>query len=140
MSNVDGRIQPAQQFVSASQEVLQDLVNSTTGIDAVLVASTDGFTVNSVFKRDYDAGKLSAVASSILSLVQALTREAQLTGCRSVILDAVDGKVMISAVPCENQAMIAMVLTRSDVLLAQVMHGLKKTIVSLVELDKRYHG
>lgn len=139
MHNQDSRIQPSQQFITASTSVLQELVNTTNGIDAVLIASTDGFTVNSVFKRDYDAGKLSAVASSILSLVQALTREAKLTGCRSVILDAVDGKVMINAVPNANQPMIAMVLTQSDVLLAQVMHGLKKSIVQLVELDKQYH-
>lgn len=140
MSNHDSRIQPSPLFISASTTVLNELVNTTNGIDAVLVASTDGFTVNSVFKRDYDSGKLSAVASSILSLVQALTREAKLTGCRSVILDAIDGKVMINAVPNANQPMIAMVLTQSDVLLAQVMHGLKKSIVQLVELDKQYNS
>lgn len=135
----DGRIQPAEGFLTGSRAVLQEMVNSTGGIDAVLIASTDGFVVDSVFKQDYDSGKLSAVASSILSLVQALTREARLTGCRSVILDSIDGKIMISAVPNENQPMIAMVLTKSDVLLAQVMHGLKKTIVQIVELDKKYH-
>lgn len=137
---VEGRIQPSEQFLQGSRAVLQDLVNSTTGIDAVLISSTDGFAVDSVFKQDYDSGKLAAVASSILSLVQALTREAKLTGCRSVILDAVDGKVMISAVPCEHQPMIAMVLTKSDVLLAQVMHGLKSSIAELVSLDKQFHA
>lgn len=136
---VEGRIQPSEQFLAGSREVLMELLQSTTGIDAVLVASTDGFAVDVVHKQDYDSGKLAAVASSILSLVQALTREAKLTGCRSVILDSIDGKVMISAVPCKNQPMIAMVITKSDVLLAHVMHGLKKAIVALVELDETHH-
>lgn len=136
---IDGRIQPADAFLASSKPILQELINTTGGIDAVLIASTDGFVVDSVFKQDYDSGKLAAVASSILSLVQALTREARLTGCRSVILDSIDGKIMISAVPSEKQPMIAMVLTKSDVLLAQVMHGLKKAIVELVDLDKKHH-
>lgn len=136
----DGRIQPSEAFLEGSQAVLKELVNTTGGIDAVIIASTDGFTVDKVFKQDYDSGKLAAVASSILSLVQALTREARLTGCRSVILDSVDGKIMISSVPNENQPMIAMVLTKSDTLLAQVMHGLKKAVAEIVELDKKHHA
>lgn len=134
------RIKPHTQFIAESNTVLNDMVHSTSGIDAVLIASTDGFAVNQIFKNDYDEGKLSAVASSILSLVQALTREAHLQGARSVILDAPDGKIMISAVPNKHQPMIAMVLTKSDVMLAGVMHGLKKVIKDLVELDAKYHA
>lgn len=135
----DGRIKPHEQFVEGSSEVLKDMINDTSGIDAVLIASTDGFKVNSVVKQDYDEAKLAAVASSILSLVQALTREARLSGCRSVILDAPNGKIMISAVPNKHQPMIAMVLTKSDVMLAGVMHGLKKVIAKLVALDEKHH-
>ena len=105
----------------------------------MLLASTDGFEVSSIFQKDYDAGKLSAVGSSILALVQALTNEAQLTGCRSVILDAQDGKIMISAVPNKNQPMIVIVVTKQQVLLGQIMHGMNKAINQLVELDQQHN-
>ena len=67
------RVKPSEPFVAASKDVLQELVHSTSGIDGVLLASVDGFEVNSMFQKNYDGGKLSAVGSSILALVQALS-------------------------------------------------------------------
>ncbi|MDO4427495.1 MAG: roadblock/LC7 domain-containing protein [Moraxella sp.] len=133
------RVKPSEQFIAVSREVLHELVHSTNGVDGVLLASADGFEVNSIFQKNYDGGKLSAVGSSILALVQALTNEAQLTGCRSVILDAENGKIMISAVVNENQPMILIVVTRQQVLLGQIMHAMNKGIARLVEIDKEYH-
>ncbi len=130
------RVKPSENYLLATKDVLHNLLHTTSGVDGVLLASTDGFEVSSIFQKDYDAGKLSAVGSSILALVQALTTEAQLTGCRSVILDAQDGKIMISAVPNENQPMIVIVVTKQQVLLGQIMHGMNKAINQLIELDK----
>lgn len=134
------RVKPSEQFIAASKEVLHDLVYATNGVDGVLLASVDGFEVSSIFQKNYDGNKLSAVGSSILALVQALTHEAQLTGCRSVILDAENGKIMISAVPNENQPMILIVVTRQQVLLGQIMHAMNKGIAQLVESDKKYQA
>lgn len=118
---------------------MHELVHATSGVDGVLLATTDGFEVTSIFQKDYDGGKLSAVGSSILALVQALTSEAQLTGCRSVILDAENGKIMISAVPNAHQPMIVVVVTKQQVLLGQIMHAMNKAITRLVELDQEPH-
>lgn len=134
------RVKPTEQFINTSKEILGELVQSTSGVDGVLLASVDGFEVTSIFQKSYDAGKLSAVGSSILALVQALTNEAQLTGCRSVILDAENGKIMISAVPNSNQPMILIVVTRQQVLLGQIMHAMNKGISQLVQADGRYHS
>lgn len=134
------RVKPTEQFIIASKEVLNELVQSTSGVEGVLLASVDGFEVTSIFQKSYDAGKLSAVGSSILALVQALTNEAQLTGCRSVILDAENGKIMISAVPNNNQPMILIVVTRQQVLLGQIMHAMNKGILQLVQEDNKYHS
>lgn len=133
------RVKPSEEFITTSKEVLHDLVHATNGVDGVLLASADGFDVSSIFQKNYDGGKLSAVGSSILALVQALTTEAQLTGCRSVILDAENGKIMISAVPNEHQPMILIVVTKQQVLLGQIMHAMTKGIARLVEMDKQYH-
>ena len=134
------RIKPAEQFVTLSKETLHELLHSTTGVDGVFLASTDGFEVSSIFQKNYDGNKLSAVGSSILALVQALTAEAQLTGCRSVILDAENGKIMISSVPNANQPMILIVVTKQQVLLGQIMHAMNKATARLVELDSQHHG
>ena len=74
------RLKPSENYLLATKDVLHNLMHTTSGVDGVLLASTDGFEVSSIFQKDYDAGKLSAVGSSILALVQALTTEAQLTG------------------------------------------------------------
>lgn len=133
------RVKPAAQYVAISKEVLHELVHSTAGVDGVLLASADGFEVSSIFQKNYDGSKLSAVGSSILALVQALTNEAKLTGCRSVILDAENGKIMISAVPNKYQPMIIVVVTRQQVLLGQIMHAMNKGVMRLVEMDEEYH-
>ena len=134
------RLKPSESYLTAAKEVLQDLVHATSGIEGVLLASIDGFEVSSIFQKEYDANKLSAVGSSILALVQALTSEAQLTGCRSVILDAEDGKIMISAVPNKNQPMIVIVVTKQQLLLWQIMHGMNKAINQLIELDQQHNS
>ena len=134
------RLKPSESYLTAAKEVLQDLVHATSGIEGVLLASIDGFEVSSIFQKEYDANKLSAVGSSILALVQALTSEAQLTGCRSVILDAQDGKIMISSVPNKHQPMIVIVVTKQQVLLGQIMHGMNKAINQLIELDQQHNS
>lgn len=136
---MESRVKPSDKFISLSNEVLHELVHATSGVDGVLLATTDGFEVTSIFQKDYDGGKLSAVGSSILALVQALTSEAQLTGCRSVILDAENGKIMISAVQNVHQPMIVVVVTKQQVLLGQIMHAMNKAITRLVELDQELH-
>lgn len=133
------RIKPSAAFIDTSKAVLQSLMHSTNGVEGVLLASSDGFEVQSIFQKSYDGGKLSAVGSSILALIQALTGEAQLEGCRSLILDAENGKIMISAVPNENQPMILMIMTRQQILLGQVMHAMNKAIASLIEADKQHN-
>ncbi|GAA0318129.1 roadblock/LC7 domain-containing protein [Psychrobacter aestuarii] len=137
--NQSSRVKPSDAYMGAAKAVLHELVHTTSGIDGVLLASTDGFEIVSIFQKDYDAGKLSAVGSSILALVQALTAEAQLTGCRSVILDANNGKVMISSVANENQPMIIILVTKQQVLLGQIMHGMNKATNELVALDAEHN-
>ncbi|WP_227672213.1 roadblock/LC7 domain-containing protein [Psychrobacter urativorans] len=96
--------------------------------------------LKNIFSGPMGVDKLSAVGSSILALVQALTNEAHLTGCRSVILDVQDGKIMISAVPNQHQPMIVIIVTKQQVLLGQIMYGMNKTINHLTELDQQYNN
>ncbi|MDO4250652.1 MAG: roadblock/LC7 domain-containing protein [Moraxella sp.] len=134
------KVTPSQEFVVQSKAILHELVHATSGVDGVLLASADGFEVVSIFQKEYDGAKLSAVGSSILALVKALTVEAKLTGCRSVMLDAENGKIMISAVANQYQPMILIVMTRQQILLGQIMHATTKAIATLIEMDGKYHA
>lgn len=136
---LDNHTKPSEAFIHASQAILQEFIHHTQGVNGVLIATTDGFEVSSVLHHQYDAGKLSAVGCSILALVQALTVEALLKGCRSVILDAENGKVLISDVPNHYQPMIMIVVTKQQVLLGQVIHSMNKAIAHLIALDKQHH-
>ena len=57
-----------------------------------------------------------------------------------MILDAENGKIMISSVPNANQPMILIVVTKQQVLLGQIMHAMNKATARLVELDSQHHG
>lgn len=133
------RIKPSENYLVAANAILHDLLYSTRGIDGVLLASTDGFEVDSIFRKGYDAGKLSAVGSSILALVQALTDAAQLTSCRSILLDTQDGKIMLNSVANKNQPMILIIITQRTVMLGQIVHSMSKAINDLIELDKQHN-
>ena len=48
---MESRIKPSEQFIALSNEVLHELIHTTSGIEGVLLSSTDGFEVNSIFKN-----------------------------------------------------------------------------------------
>lgn len=129
------RIKPSEAFIAQSQEVLHELLHDQSGIDGVLIASTDGFHVKHEFRKNYDEDKLSAVGSSILSLVQAIGIEANLENCESLILTAQNGKIAIDAVPTSYYPMLLIVLANDNVVLGKLMHGMGKAKKALGALD-----
>ena len=48
---MESRIKPSEQFIALSNEVLHELIHTTSGIEGVLLSSTDGFEVNSIFQK-----------------------------------------------------------------------------------------
>lgn len=132
----DLRIKPSDAFLERAQTVLHELLHDQTGLDGVLIASTDGFDVAHNFRKNYDKAKLAAVGSSILSLVQAIGSEAHLQGCESLILGAQNGKILIDSVESNHYPMLLIAVTNDQVLLGQLMHGTKKAKKSLAELDR----
>lgn len=133
------RIKPNALFLEKAQVVLHELLHGQSGVDGVLIASTDGFSVARVFRKNYDEAKLAAVGSSILSLVQAIGTEVQLQGCESLIVGAQNGKVLIDAISSANYPMLLVAVTNDDVLLGHLMHGTKKAKVELKALDADYN-
>ena len=99
---------------------LDALVRDVTGIQALVVASTDGFALAQAGPQGHVADRLAAMTSSMLGLASALGRELHFGELDTLILDAADGKVLMLAIPgtqprllmtaCDHRCVIGNVL------------------------------
>ena len=128
--------QPSALFVKLAQRQLGELSSNVSGINTVVLATGDGFEVVKVTNQgNLDSGKIAAVSSSILSMVQAFSSEIKMINCQSLILDADNGKAIIAGVPCKQFPMVMVVLTTEQALLGQVLHGIRNCSQHLMAND-----
>lgn len=133
-----GRREPSAAFIQAVKVPISELLLEVSGVQSVLLATTDGFEVSMAsYKKDFDSAKLAAVSSSILAMVQAFVGEIRLQGCQSMILDAENGKAFIYAIPCKNHPMVMVVLTQTTVLMGQLLHAMRDCSNRLQKIDQR---
>ena len=134
---------PSQQR-TAPRELIQlaktqanDILMNIRGIDYIMLCSTDGFELASVYKKNpYNSTKLAAVSSSILAMVSAFLNEIQLTGCQSITLDAENGKAILTSIPAPHHPMVMVTLSNKDVLLGQLLYSLKQASAAIVAADQ----
>ncbi|MCW8040356.1 MULTISPECIES: roadblock/LC7 domain-containing protein [Acinetobacter] len=136
MFNIKEKRVASAELIDKAKQELQDIISNVRGVNFVMVCSTDGFELASLYKRDiYNKGKLAAVSSSILAMVTAFTQEIHLTGCQSITLDAENGKVVLSAIAAKNHPMIIVAMADKDVLLGQLLYAIKKTTHAIKSAD-----
>lgn len=136
MFNIKEKRAASAELIDKAKQELQDIISNVRGVNFVMVCSTDGFELASLYKRDiYNKGKLAAVSSSILAMVTAFTQEIHLTGCQSITLDAENGKVVLSAIGAKNHPMIIVAMADKDVLLGQLLYAIKKTTHAIKSAD-----
>lgn len=105
---------------------IQEVFSDVSGVNFMMLCTTDGFELYTLYKKDhYNQGKLAAVTSSLQAMVTALMQELHLQGCQSITLDAENGKAIVTAVPYPSHPMIILTLAEKDVLLGQVLYMLK---------------
>ena len=134
---------PSQQR-TAPKELIQmakgqanDILMNIRGIDYIMLCSTDGFELASVYKKNhYNRTKLAAVSSSILAMVSAFLNEIHLTGCQSITLDAENGKAILTSIPAPHHPMVMVTLSNKDVLLGQLLYSLKQASAAIVAADQ----
>ncbi|ENU31047.1 roadblock/LC7 domain-containing protein [Acinetobacter sp. 2JN-4] len=134
---------PSQQR-TAPKELIQfakaqanDILINIRGIDYIMLCSTDGFELASIYKKNpYNSSKLAAVSSSILAMVSAFLNEIQLTGCQSITLDAENGKAILTAIPSPHHPMVMVTLSNKDVLLGQLLYSLKQASAAISAADQ----
>lgn len=112
-----------------AEQQLNTLLQEVSGIHFVMLCTSDGFEVALASKKNMtNSSKVAAVSSSILAMVTAFISEISLLGCKSITLDADNGKVMLSAVDHPQHPMVLVASTASDVLLGQMHFYMKKAV------------
>lgn len=116
-----------QQLIKHAHNLMKDLIMDVSGIEYTMLCSTDGFELTSIQKKNIEnSGKLAAVSSSILAMIQAFTKEINLVGCQTITLDAENGKALLTAISHPQHPMILVILTSQNVLLGQLLYALRK--------------
>ena len=122
------------EFKAFSNQELCTFLNEVSGIDFVMLCSSDGFELALASKKNLgNSGKIAAVSSSILAMVSAFISEIHLAGCKTITLDADNGKVILTAVEHPQHPMVLVAVASKDVLIGQLLYAIKKTAETLAQ-------
>ena len=126
-------------LIHTAQQQIKEILTNISGVEYVMICLSDGFELTSAYKKNVtNTGKLAAVSSSILAMVQAFLSEINLHGCQSITLEAKNGKAFLSAVPNKNHPMLIVALTSQEVLLGQLLFSLKRCSERISQADAHY--
>ena len=124
------------ELIQLAKAQANEIITNIRGIDYIMLCSTDGFELASIYKKKpYNSTKLAAVSSTILAMVSAFLNEI-LTGCQSITLDAENGKAILTSIPAPHHPMVMVTLSNKDVLLGQLLYSLKQASAAIVEADQ----
>lgn len=119
-------------IIQEAKQEIQTIFNQVSGVNFIMLCSTDGFELATLYKKNsFNRTKLAAVSSSLHAMVSALMTELQLIECQSITLDAENGKAVLTSIPNTQYPMIIIALTEKDILLGQLLHSLKKASASI---------
>ena len=133
MFKVENTRQIPPQLIDSGRKLIQEVLNEVSGIDFVMLCSSDGFELALASKKNLtNGGKIAAVSSSILAMVSAFISEIDLTGCKTITLEADNGKVILVGVEHANYPMVIVTVASQNVLIGQLLYALKKVSELLV--------
>jgi uncharacterized protein len=100
---------------------LQRLVSTTSGVNAALVVTSDGFEIASVLHSDLSPQKMAAMTSSMLALGEAILGEANLNDCQNVVIESNGGLIIMLSVGDPSRELLLSVVTNGQAMLGQVL-------------------
>ncbi|RSZ58546.1 hypothetical protein HF313_07245 [Massilia atriviolacea] len=109
-------------LLQSANDLSAQFLRDINGVNAVVVATVDGFALASAFNRDNDAGRIAAMASSISAIGSVVAMEAGLGTYRSVTINTESGFVVVHAVPRRDVQLVINVIADGNAILAQVVH------------------
>lgn len=130
-----------QDLIEFAGHHIGNILADVPGVEFVMACSADGFKLASADKKSAgNSGKLAAVSSSILAMVQAFMGEISLHGCQSLTLEAENGQAVLTAIPHDEYPMILAVLASKDILLGQLLYCIKKSAEEIRQFNLTVPG
>ena len=134
MFALNNQRQISAEFKEQASQQIHELLNMVSGVDFVMLSSADGFELALASKKNLDnRGKIAAVSSSILAMVSAFIAEIHLSGCKTITLDADNGKVILTAVDHPQYSLVLIAVATKEVLIGQLLYAIKKTAETLAQ-------
>ena len=125
-----------QSLIETGRMQIHELLNNVSGLDFVMLCSSDGFQLALASKKKLEnTGKIAAVSSSILAMMSAFISEINLIGCKMLSLDAENGHVVLTGVEHAHYPMLIVAVGSSDVLMGQMRYEVKKTSEFLAKIN-----
>ena len=100
----------------------QDALDAGLGVQAVVLATVDGFSVASAMSGAADPARIAALASSIASIGSVATQEAGLGRCTNLVLNTEQGFAVVRQFILEKKELVLILVADGSSLLAQVMY------------------
>ena len=134
MFALNNQRQISAEFKEQASQQIHELLNMVSGVDFVMLSSADGFELALASKKNLDnRGKIAAVSSSILAMVSAFIAEIHLSGCKTITLDADNGKVILTAVDHPQYPLVLIAVASKEVLIGQLLYAIKKNAETLAQ-------
>ena len=125
---MDEQIKIPLDLTQKAQNAIDLLFNKLSGVNALLVASVDGFPIAYRAIIDVDANKVAAMASSFSALGVVVADESHIGSKKVVTLEAEDGYVILLDISHIDFPMVLSITASKNTVLAQTLYLARETI------------
>lgn len=108
--------------VSCADRGSRQMLDEVDGVEAVVVASIDGFDLSSAIRGSLDPARIAAMASSIAAIGGVVSQEASLGRGKSVTIDTDRGFAVVYTVERSDLQLVIVAIGGSGAMLAQVIY------------------
>lgn len=108
--------------INLAKRKAQEILEAGLGVQAVVLATVDGFAVAASMAGSGDSGRIAALASSIASIGSVATQEAGLGRCINMVLNTDQGFAVVRQFVLEGVELVLILVADGSSLLAQVMY------------------
>ena len=125
---MDEQIKIPLELSQKAQNAIDLLFNKLSGVNALLIASVDGFPIAYRAIIDVDANKVAAMASSFSALGVVVADESHIGSKKVVTLEAEDGYVILLDISHIDFPMVLSITASKNTVLAQTLYLARETI------------
>ena len=117
--------------------LLQQYVSSVDGVRSAVLASVDGFALAEVSGSDKRGQRLAAMTSAMLALAGAVGRELELGDWKVLMLEALNGKVLMLSLNAGEASLLLMAACDQRSVIGNVLWSSRECGKKLLEVLAR---